>query len=467
MEQYLKTIEQPFIVEIIDERFDNISTMLTDNAVVYGSSITSIISGLPANGDLDIAVSHFEFMKLCKRFANSSKWKQIAGNTISETDFSRKEFRSKSPNRGKWHPPRAVGYHVPPPQFKKSSLDKSKKSYRNVSDVVAFETVGNKHVQIIQAMEKTDDPLSDALSIVRAVDFIFCGVAIDRHGKIFEVIKSALDDCKNRIIRVANYHSKLTERFRKYTKRGWSLGISIDQANQNYLKQRKSNKVKQQSSKIYTKIMLGQDGNVNLRFFPSMLKKLTPDELHSLIISTARKDFGIYLKKISADPMVYTEDRARKIKGRYLGSRSAAALCEKIVFKLKLRSSVKKKKKFRHHDDYEKASSFAVTTPAESTINPLNESAVLVNRHTLGQDSPPIIDIGNSGQDLSIKSLSSDRFRGIRLKMDAAPPNESIKPGKEIKGVISDVKIYDQARWSLDEEVTEKKIVVKKGGSNE
>ena len=55
MPQNFKTIDQPFVIEMIDERFDNISIMLTDNALVYGSSITSIMSGLPANGDLDIA----------------------------------------------------------------------------------------------------------------------------------------------------------------------------------------------------------------------------------------------------------------------------------------------------------------------------------------------------------------------------------------------------------------------------
>ncbi|RLI61970.1 MAG: hypothetical protein DRO67_07560, partial [Candidatus Asgardarchaeum californiense] len=82
MVEYFKTKEQPFIIEIIDEKFDNISTMLTDNAAVYGSSLTSIISGLPANGDLDIAVSHIEFIELCTNFANSSKWKQISGNII-------------------------------------------------------------------------------------------------------------------------------------------------------------------------------------------------------------------------------------------------------------------------------------------------------------------------------------------------------------------------------------------------
>jgi len=353
MEQHLKTIEQPFIIEILDECFDNISTMLTDNAVVYGSSITSIISGLPANGDLDIAVSHMESMTLCKRFANSSKWKQIAGDTIMETDFSVRGLPRMS-SRDRLRPPSSIS---------STSKFSDRKSYRNISAMATFETVGNKHVQIIQAKKETNDPLSDALSIVRAVDFVFCGIAIDKHGKIFEVIKSALDDCKQKIIRVANYHSRLTERFNKYIKRGWGLGISIDQANQNYLKQKRNKKVERQSDERYAEVIHGKNGYLQLRFLSPMSKKLTPDELHNLVTSTAKNDFGIYLKVI---PMTATYIENIKVKGHRLTNKIAVLICEKIVFKFKKRFFTKKKSKFRHHDDYREAAKF--------TVNPLCSS---------------------------------------------------------------------------------------------
>lgn len=350
MEQHLKTIEQSFIIEILDECFDNISTMLTDNAVVYGSSLTSIISGLSANGDLDIAVSHMEFMTLCKRFANSSKWKQIAGDTIMETDFSVRGLPRMS-SRDRLRPPSSIS---------STSKFSDRKSYRNISAMATFETVGNKHVQIIQAKKETNDPLSDALSIVRAVDFVFCGIAIDKHGKTFEVIKSALDDCKQKIIRVANYHSRLTERFNKYIKRGWGLGISIDQANQNYLRQKKNKKVERQSDERYVEVIHCKNGYLQLRFLSPMSKKLTPDELHNLVTSTAKNNFGIYLKVI---PMTATYIENIKVKGHRLTNKIAVLICEKIVFEFKKRFFTKKKEKFRYHDDYREVAKF--------TVNPL------------------------------------------------------------------------------------------------
>lgn len=465
MGQHLKTIEQPFIIEVLDERFDNISTMLTNNAVVYGSSITSIISGLPANGDLDIAVSHTEFMMLCKRFANSSKWKQTGGHTIKETDFGRKEpYRGLAQRSAK-----NTAHYTPghPPTHGSSN----KKSYRNVSTVVTFETVGDKHVQIIQAREETNDPLSDALSIVRAVDFVFCGIAIDRHGKIFEVIRLALDDCKSRIIRVANYHSELAERFKKYTKRGWSLGISIDQANQNYLKRKENKEVKQRSNKKYTEVARSKAGNVILKFLPSALKKLTLSELHSLVVATARKDFGIYLKRINTEPIVYIEDKDRKIKGRYLSGVVAKALCEKIVFKLGLRSLLKKKKKFKHHDDYGKTSIFTVTPPANFTVNPLHADVQATSKK----------------YGASLGEVTSGKIRGIMHNMDAAPRDKPIKPWKRPEGASNEyrakMRTYDiwdigrHAVWDSGQEEEKKKkntssyyihdTVTKKGGSNE
>jgi len=364
MGQHLKTIEQPFIIEIIDERFDNISTMLTDNAVVYGSSITSIISGLPANGDLDIAVSHIEFMTLCKRFANSSKWKQTAGNTIRETDFNnKKSFRGVLPRSRaadpitfrpleKWtsEPPTSRWSDKLRGTSKKQSS--TKPGYRNISKTVTFETVGNKCVQIIQAKEETNDPLADALSIVLAVDFVFCGIAIDKHGKIFEVIKSALDDCKSKIIRVANYHSKLTERFNKYTKRGWSLGISIDQANQNYLNQKKDKKEKQLYNNKYATVSNNKYEHITLQFNPIILKKLMKEELRNLVTSIAKKMFDIHLREVgvAGNSLTYIEDV--KAKGYNITEKIAHQICDAVIYRFKNRFPVKKKKKFRTYGDY-------------------------------------------------------------------------------------------------------------------
>jgi hypothetical protein len=368
MEQHLKTIEQPFIIEIIDERFDNISTMLTDNAVVYGSSITSIISGLKAEGDLDIAVAHIEFMTLCKRFADSSKWEQIAGEKIRETDFSSKKmFKSptsltfrQSPYKPSYmrnKPSRSNSRGLTPPPTKRG---KPANSYRNISNIVTFKTIGDRCVQIIQAKEATHDPLSDALSVVRAVDFVFCGVAIDKHGKIFEVIKSALDDCTNKVIRVANYHSKLKERFNKYVKRGWNLGISIDQAQENYLKRSKEeNKNKQLTSGMHTKVEFDPKTGLVLLTFPNaMLKKMTQKTLHNFVMTTAKNMYGIYLQPLKKEQksMIYIENIKRN--GCNLTESLAYEIVGEIVKKFKAKFAPTKKKKFFATGNYSTAAEF-------------------------------------------------------------------------------------------------------------
>lgn len=239
-ERYLKEIEKPSLAETVDEHFDSITTMLTPNAVLYGSTITSMIAGLPIEGDLDIAVSHLEFMSVAKNLANSTKWLQTEGNRITEDDFSRKV--SKSPL---YNPPKTSerdSEAMPRGYVRTSFAEKPRppKSYGGapnlpISQVVAFKTVNNVRVHIMQSKGDSGDPLEDALTLVRSVDFVFCGIGMDKYGRLLEVIEGAYDDCCQRTIKVAQYSplmkpSKLKQRFDKYIERGWSLGVDIDQA---------------------------------------------------------------------------------------------------------------------------------------------------------------------------------------------------------------------------------------------
>lgn len=239
-ERYLKEIEKPSLAETVDEHFDSITTMLTPNAVLYGSTITSMIAGLSIEGDLDIAVSHLEFMSVAKNLANSTKWLQVEGSRITEDDFSRKANKPPtfSPRMASERDSEAM-----PRGYVRSSFageSKSPKSYGNtpnlpISQVVAFKTVNDVRVHIMQSKENSGDPLEDALALVRSVDFVFCGIGMDKYGRLLEVIEGAYDDCCQRTIKIAQYSplmkpSKLKQRFDKYIERGWSLGIDIDQA---------------------------------------------------------------------------------------------------------------------------------------------------------------------------------------------------------------------------------------------
>ena len=219
---YLREIDHVSVLESIDEIFDGATSLLTQNAIMYGSSVTALIAGLPIVGDLDVAVSKQEFMKLSQNFASSVKWVQVDGTTIHE----RQPQDGSIPNR------------FTHPSLKKKSDNYRRDEHLPISNVVAFQTVNDSRVQIVESKEFTGDPFEDALAVLRKVDFSFCGMGLDRYGRMLETIPRAYSDCLHRIIRIRDYQARLDEkrmvqRIRKYTKRGWYLSMSIDQARLN------------------------------------------------------------------------------------------------------------------------------------------------------------------------------------------------------------------------------------------
>jgi len=215
-EKHLVEIDHVSVLEAIDERFDSITSLMTQNAVMYGSTVTSLIAKTPIVGDLDIAVSNQEYGKLTRRIASSVKWLQVDGPTVVERGIrlSTQSMAVKSTNRY------------------------GKAKQLPISKVVSFQAVNNARIQIMEAKSMTGDLLEDAISIVRKVDFVFCGMALDRYGRMLETIPHAYDDCINKIIRIGKYQPRtdvkqLRYRIHKYVKRGWSLTFSIDQAMHN------------------------------------------------------------------------------------------------------------------------------------------------------------------------------------------------------------------------------------------
>lgn len=217
---HLEEINHLSITEPIDEMFNNITAMMTDSALMYGGTVNAILAGLPVNGDLDIAISSMEFMKMAKNLANSTMWLQVEGRHITEDETGR--FRRDDL---KWSPPSSV-----PGQ--RSNYDGSSMP---MSQVVAFETVNGNKVHIIESKIETGDPLEDALHIIRSVDLRCCGVGLDKFGRLLEAVKAGFEDSVNRIL-MLNMTDRLLDskrtkgRMHKYVKRGWSLGITIEQA---------------------------------------------------------------------------------------------------------------------------------------------------------------------------------------------------------------------------------------------
>jgi len=245
-ERYLKEIDHVSILESIDEVFDSATSLLTLNAVMYGSTVTALIAGLPICGDLDVAVSNQEYMKLCQNFASSVKWVQVNGKRILErsapersSDGTRAfKLSAYNPSSDKGNP-YAEAKHLP------------------ISKTATFQSLNDSRVQIIESKSMTGDRLEDALEIVRKVDFTFCGMAVDRYGRMLEAITHAYDDCNQRVIRIQDYQpltdpKHLQHRLQKYIARGWSLTMSIDQVMAN-LKEAKLKYTKSMASKSKTK----------------------------------------------------------------------------------------------------------------------------------------------------------------------------------------------------------------------
>lgn len=372
-ERYLKEIEKPSLTEVVDEHFDSITTMLTPNAVLYGSTITSIIAGFPIEGDLDIAVSHLEFVGVAKNLANSAKWVQVEGSRIAEDDFSRSKpsvqvnakpytttFSSKSRSTG---------------SSRGGSLYSRLKSEGSVypgapgipvSQVVAFKTVNGARVQIVESKGSEGDPLEDALAVVRKVDFVFCGIGMDKYGRLLEVIEGAYDDCCQKIIRIAQYDplikpNKLKQRFDKYTKRGWSLGISVDQAmidlgeaTKSYqlreakrTKKLKAKQAKQKSRQSKAMGSLYEIRGQSIIFRPEFVKIVPVD----IIGDTAKHVFGKagHLMAVSDRSPEFVEIiSGDKVSNWTLGA-LARKICQRINDKYRMdiaeRISVNKKKK--------------------------------------------------------------------------------------------------------------------------
>ena len=233
-EHYIKEIDHVSILEPIDEIFDHATSLMTPNAVMYGSTITSVIAGLPIEGDLDIAVSNQEYMELCQNFASSVKWLQVNGRHIPERKIP---TYNKGP-RGFYSGSAALS--AGGPSYLSTGMVSSKNPYEDakqmpIKRMVAFEAVNGACVQIMETRKMSGDMLEDALEIVRKVDFTFCGMAVDMYGRMLETIPHAYDDCKQRVIRIKEYQYRtnpdaMKTRIQKYLKRGWGLTMSIDQA---------------------------------------------------------------------------------------------------------------------------------------------------------------------------------------------------------------------------------------------
>ena len=196
-----KKVTLPFATDIIAEKFDNILELIHPNAFVYGGVLRDIAAGLPLEGDLDIVASGKDYDFCISRIGNSSKWRrcdtQIGGliRKIKQPDYKTNEA---------------------------------------IKNVIAFETLGERKVELVRAkIPFTKSYITAALKVVKTVDIRCCGIAMDIYGTAFEIVEGAYQDCLDRILRLNKLNSgvnieNLKNRIAKLEKRGWTSRINID-----------------------------------------------------------------------------------------------------------------------------------------------------------------------------------------------------------------------------------------------
>jgi hypothetical protein len=185
------------LLEIFDEKFFGMTNLLTPSSIVYGGALIAALTGAEILGDLDIAVAASEHSSICDNFSNSMKWIQVSGRLSSV---------------------RVSGYK------KDKAFDES------IVKITSFETFYDVSAQIIVGQETEHDlsPFDASLRVTRGVDFSICSMAMDYQGRVFETMRGAWDDCKNKVLRVVRSESNinygaLIERSEKYIKRGYVL----------------------------------------------------------------------------------------------------------------------------------------------------------------------------------------------------------------------------------------------------
>lgn len=252
---YLREIEDVFILESIEEIFDNVSALMSPNSVLYGSTVTSLLSGLPILGDLDISVPKSEETSLLVEFASSTKWIQVEGSPVPERhgDNCRVWCKSITPSYGK-------------------DIDLP------ISNVNSFQNINDARVQVITSAKKTKDPFEDALNVVRDVDFVFCAMVMNRDGHVFETIPGAYEDCLRRVIRISNYSNTkswkaMHHRISKYVKRGWGLTFSLDKARENFERNKEKKKPVEPADALIQIVL--KDGSTKIIAHKALIQPLS------------------------------------------------------------------------------------------------------------------------------------------------------------------------------------------------
>ena len=195
----LTPIEAPWVIDIIDEHFDDAVNMLDESCVIYGGAVRDALAGIKIGGDLDVLVPDWNRNSVNSSFISSTRWS---------------ELKKRSP-----YPEESSIRHL-------------------ISNVHTYLSSSGREVQIISVQERQSGKIyefdSDLINVIATVDIVCCGVMMDVFGNVFEVTKDALNDCRKKELnlnkeidssKIKTDHMK--SRIKKLEGRGWINKINM------------------------------------------------------------------------------------------------------------------------------------------------------------------------------------------------------------------------------------------------
>jgi len=201
---YIKEIQGlEWAREVISERFQNATEIMTPRSVIYGGAIRDAIAGIELVGDLDIAVPNQEKEDIVNRFLEDPRW------------------RARNAANSPWARVSAAGY------------DQPVRERIPMQDIIEFVTFKDAIAQIMVSNLPGKDPFLSAVGMAKQVDFRCCSMILTFDGRIFETIEGGLEDCQNRVLRINEksttiHLDTIQSRVEKLVERGWTNMVDVE-----------------------------------------------------------------------------------------------------------------------------------------------------------------------------------------------------------------------------------------------
>jgi hypothetical protein len=227
----VNSIHIPWMMEVIEEKFDDIMSIIDNRCVIYGGAVRDIVAGKKIMGDIDILVRREDLKSITQIFENCSRWVKSNKKLVNE-EYERLTIINGTISYE--NPSGNIAQLIIPDnrsnKIRQKLLNKSRKNLPpSITNGKDQYSIGPAQPEFTVILENTD--------------IVCCGLFSDIFGNVYEVVEGAIDDCKSGIIRL-NENSiflkstrKLAiNRVNKLIERGWIW--SYDESIENKIDER-------------------------------------------------------------------------------------------------------------------------------------------------------------------------------------------------------------------------------------